>query len=313
MPIPQDFSTPRTPEEKIDSLIHLYIDGGLNRRALMRRLAGLTGGAAAAMAVLEREGLAQVSQQACPAGIKVDESDKSVQWQDVTFPSGQAKIGAILARPAGQSSPQPAVIVIHENRGLTDHIRDVTRRAAKAGFVALGVDLLSRQGGSKQFTDDQARVAAYGKTVPAERVQDIVAATDYLKKQSFAIGDRIGAVGFCAGGSNVYASVFQSAPLVAGVAFYGTPPNPLPSPDNVKASVLCVFSEKDTNQAARIPELTAALVAAHVTFNVVLYKGTAHGFHNDTSPIYDPTAACDAWGRTIAWFNTHLRAPRVSA
>lgn len=307
MPIPLDFSPPQTRDDEIDVLIHLYIDGGMKRRDLIGQVARLAGGTAAAMVILEREGLAQVSLQDCPANIKVAENDKSVQWEEVSFPSDSQTIRAILARPAAQKDPQPAILVIHENRGLTDHIRDVTRRAAKAGYVALGIDLLSRQGGSKQYPDDQQRVQAYSKTVPAERYQDILAGIAYLQKQPFVIPNRTGAVGFCAGGGNAYMSVFQGAPIQAAVAFYGSPPNPLPAPDNVKTPVLCVFSENDRNQAARISELTNALVGAHVTFDVVLYKGTSHGFHNDTSPIYNAAAACDAWARTIGWFHTHLR------
>ncbi len=251
MRIPQEFHAPRTRDEKIDHTIHDYVDGVLSRRSLVRRLTVLTGGAAAAMALLESEGLAQVSQQSCPAGIKVEENDKAVQWQDITYPSGQDTIMAHLARPAGQRDPQPAVLVLSENRGLTDHIRDVTLRVAKAGYVALGVDLLSRQGGTRKFPDDQAKIQAYGKTIPDERLQDMRTGIEYLQKQSFVKGDRVGAVGFCAGGGNVYASVFKGW-LQAGVAFYGTPPNPLPPAENVKAAVLGIFSETDRNQATRI-------------------------------------------------------------
>jgi carboxymethylenebutenolidase len=307
MPMPQDFSAPRTRTEKIDHLLHDYVDGVLNRRALVRRLARLTGGTAAAMAVLQTEGLAQVAQQNCPAGIKVAEDDKAVQAQDITYPSGSDTIMAHLARPAGQRGPQPAVLVLSENRGLTDHIRDVTRRMAKNGYVGLGIDLLSRQGGTRKFPDDQAKTQAYAKTVPEERLQDIRTAIEYLQKQSFVQADRIGAVGFCAGGGNVYASVFQGFPLQAGVAFYGGLPNPVPAADKIHTPVLGIFSENDRNQATRIPELVNSLVTARVTFDIQLYKGTNHGFHNDTSPIYDPVAACDAWGKTLAWFSTYLR------
>ena len=310
MPMPQDFSAPRTRAGKIDHLLHDYVDGVVNRRDLVRRLARLTGGTAAAMAVLTKEGLADVTPQSCAADTKVAEDDKAVQWQDITYPSGPDTIMAHLARPAGQRDPQPAVVVLSENRGLTDHIRDVTRRVAKNGYVGLGIDLLSRQGGTRKFPDDQAKTQAYAKTIPEQRLQDIRTGIEYLQKQTFVQPDRIGAVGFCAGGGNVYASVFQGLPLQAGVAFYGGLPNPVPPADKIRAAVLGIFSENDRNQAVRIPELVNSLVAAHVSFDIQLYKGTNHGFHNDTSPIYDPVAACDAWGKTLAWFNTYLRAAK---
>lgn len=307
MPIPEDFSTPTSAAGEIDALIHDYVDGALGRRELLRRLTTMAGSVGAAMLLLEREGLAEVPTQTCPDGIRVPENDPSVQSSDVTFPSEDATISALLARPANQKGVLPAVIVIHENRGLTDHIRDVTRRAAKAGFVALGIDLLSRQGGTKQFTNDDDRRQAYGKTVLAERLKDIRAGMEYLDKQRFVRRGFTGAVGFCAGGGNVYASAFMGVPLKAGVAFYGTPPKPLPPGNTVTTSLLCIFSENDKNQSARIPELTEALIASRQSFDVALYGGTGHGFHNDTSPVYNASAACDAWARTVAWLNKHLQ------
>lgn len=307
-----EFSTPITTEEKTESLIHLYIDGGLKRRDLVSRLAKLLGGTAAAMTAIESAGLAQVQQFACPDGVKVAESDPAIQWENVTFPGDGFAMRGLLARPRNQSEPQPAVIVIHENRGLVEHIRDVTRRVAKAGYVALGIDLLSRQGGTEQFTDDTARGAAYGRTLQPERYNDIFMAIEWLQKQQFVVWDRIGAVGFCAGGGNIFHGAFNNMPLQAAVPFYGTPPNPLPA-NTVTTPLLCIFSDNDRNQAARIPDLSAALVNSRVTFGIHLFKGTGHGFHNDTGAIYNPTAACEAWTKTLEFFQIHLRAPRPAA
>jgi len=304
----EEFGIPRTKPEKISHLLHLYIDGGIDRRTMFRRLVRLTGGATAAMATLESEGLAQESRPACPDNIKVSETDPAVTWSDVTYPGEAGSCMGLLARPSGQTDPQPAVIVIHENRGLTEHIRDVTRRVAKAGFVALGVDLLARQGGSGAFPNDTARGQAYGRTVANERYNDIYSAIEYLHRQDFVIRDRIGAIGFCVGGGDIYYGIFNNMPLQAAVPFYGTPPNPIP--DNaVTTPVLAIFSETDRNQAARIPALATALVNARVTFEIHLYKGTGHGFHNDTGAIYNPAAACLAWDKSIRFFNTILRAP----
>ena len=306
-----EFSTPITKEEKKDSLIHLYMDGGLKRREVVQRLAKLLGGTGAAMAALQTAGLGQVVQRACPDNIKVSETDPAVEWQNVTYPSeGGAMIKAILARPANQREPQPAILVIHENRGLVDHIRDVTRRAAKAGFVALGIDLLSRQGGAESFADDTARIAAYGRTLQPDRYNDMYTAVEYLQKQPFVVWDRIGTVGFCAGGGNIFYAIYNKMPLQAAVPFYGpVPPNPLPN--DVTTPTLCIFSEGDRGPAARIGDVANSLVNSRITFGIQLYKGSNHGFHNDTGAVYDPVAACDAWAKTIDFFNTQLRAPRA--
>jgi carboxymethylenebutenolidase len=319
----EEFGTPRTKQEKIESLIHQYVDGGLHRRDLIRRLARLTGGAAAAAAVLETAGLAQVQPPANADDVRVSENDTAIEWRDVAFPGKAGAVLALLAYPrpfarvlrgraTGVAGPQPAVLVIHENRGLVEHIRDVTRRMAKAGFVALGIDLLSRQGGTAAFADDTARGQAYGRTVQEERYDDMVSAIEYLRNQENVVADRIGAVGFCAGGGNIFYAVYNQIPLQAAVPFYGTPPNPLPPPERVTTPLMAIFSETDRNQAARIPGLAESLVAARVTFGIHVYKGTSHAFFNDTGAVYNKPAASDAWDKTINFLNTHLRAPRIS-
>ncbi|MEZ5402060.1 MAG: dienelactone hydrolase family protein [Bryobacteraceae bacterium] len=307
----EEFGTPHTKDEKIESLIHQYVDGGLHRRDLIKRLARLTGGSAGALAALETAGLAQVAAPACADDVKVAEDDPAIEWNDVAYPSEAGSTQALMAWPRGLRDPQPAVMVVHENRGLVEHIRDVTRRMAKAGFVALGVDLLSRQGGTGAFADDTARTQAYGRTIQAERYNDMFSGIEFLQKQEMVIWDRIGAIGFCAGGGNIFYGAYNEMPLQAAVPFYGTPPNPLPTPSPVTTPMLCVFSETDTRQAAIIPSLVQSLVAAKVTFGVHLFKGTGHGFHNDTSPIYNKPAACDAWAKAVDFLNTHLRAPRT--
>lgn len=307
-----EFSTPITQDEKIEHTLHLYIDGGLTRRQMWSRLTKLAGGTAAAMATLESHGLAQVTSAACPAGIKVAEDDPAITWSDVSFTGEAGPLLGLLARPKNQTDPQPAIIVIHENRGLVEHIRDVTRRAAKAGFVALGIDLLSRQGGTRNFPDDTARGAAYGRTQIGERYNDIFMTIEYLQKQDFVVGDRIGAIGFCAGGGNIIHGVMNGMPLQAAVPFYGgLPAVPLPPPSMVTTPLLAIYSDNDRNQANRIGELAGHMANARVTFGIQLYKGTGHGFHNDTGAIYDPVAACDAWSKAMEFFNAHLRAPRA--
>lgn len=319
----EEFGTPRTREEKIESLIHQYVDGGLHRRDLIRRLTRLTGGVAAAFAMLETAGLAQVQPPASADDVRVGENDPAIEWRDVTYPGKAGTLLALLAYPKAYSrvtrgranglpGPQPAVLVIHENRGLVEHARDVTRRMAKAGFVALGIDLLSRQGGTAAFDNDTARTQAYGRTVQEERFDDMNSALDYLRKLDIVVPDRIGAIGFCAGGGNIFYAIYNQMSLQAAVPFYGTPPNPLPPPERVTTPTLGIFSETDRNQAVRIPGLAESLVTARVTFGVHVYKGTAHAFFNDTGAVYNKPMAIDAWAKTLEFLNTHLRAPRTA-
>jgi carboxymethylenebutenolidase len=287
------------------------------------RLTRLSGGTAAALTLLETAGLAQVQPPVNADDVRVSENDPAIEWHDITYPGKAGPVQALLAYPRPFSraarrradvftGPQPGVLVIHENRGLTEHIRDVTRRMAKAGFVALGVDLLSRQGGTRAFADDTARGQAYGRTLQEERYDDMLSGIEFLKTQENVIADRIGAVGYCAGGGNIYYAVYNQMPLQAAVPFYGTPPNPLPPADRVTTPVLGIFSETDRNQAARIAALADSLVASRVTFGVHVYRGTAHAFFNDTGAVYNKTAALDAWAKTIDFLNSHLRAPRIA-
>ena len=137
-------------------------------------------------------------------------------------------------------------------------------------------------------------------------MSDIRAAIEFIKIAEYVRPERIGAVGFCFGGGVVFQLAFSVPEIVAAVPFYGTPPNPLPSWDSMNAKLLAIFSETDYNQNGRIPEIVTGMVQRRKTMGLHLYQGTAHGFHNDTSPIYNPGAAADAWSKTIAFFNTHL-------
>src|SRR6266849_646370 len=183
----------------IEELVHLYVDGAFNRRELMERVSKHAGGFAAAAVALSALGVrtAEAQTAACPADVRVPEGTPGIQSLPVSYLGDGATLLGYVAYPDPLPSAKlPGVIVVHENRGLVDHIKDVTRRVARAGFVGLSVDLLSRQGGSDQFTDPVEQVAAYGRTTPAERRSDLLATHDYLKHLDFVTPDRIGAVGF---------------------------------------------------------------------------------------------------------------------
>jgi carboxymethylenebutenolidase len=298
-----------TDQEHIEDLVHLYIDGAFDRRELLSRVATYTGSIAAAVIAVGPEIMAQAPPPASPpANTSVPEEDGQVQWFWVDYPGEAGALRAYFARPRFETNRVPAVVVIHENRGLNPHIKDVTRRMARAGFVALGVDLLSRVGGTDSYATPAAATQALGRLTPAELLADLRSGIEFLKIADFVRSDRIGAIGFCFGGGQVFNLAFNVPELVAAVPFYGTPPNPLPSLDGLNARLLGIFSETDYNQNSRIPELLTGMVQRRKTLGLHIYQGTAHGFHNDTSPIYNPTAAADAWARTIAFLHTHLNA-----
>jgi len=304
----EEFGIPKTKDEKIEHIVHLYMDGAYDRREVLRRLARYTGGLAGAGTVLTSRGLAQ-SSSACAEDVRVPFDAPDITVDDIMFPGKAGGIFAQLAKPNPLEKALPAVIVIHENQGLLEHHKDVARRVARAGFIGLGIDLLSRQGGTHVFAANE-RAMAYGRTVTSERMEDLQSAIDYLNSEGFVEKGKIGAVGFCAGGGNIFSLIFTTRDLVAAVPFYGTPPNPLPPIDaigEINTKLLMIFSETDRNQNARIPELLGGLVARQKTFGLHLYQGSAHGFHNDTGNVYNRAAACDAWNKTIDFFRTHLR------
>lgn len=291
----------------IANLIHLYIDGAFSRRELVRRVAAHVGGTTAALAVLSAAGVpAAQAQTACPAGISIPENAPDLIGTDVSYPGEAGTLFGYLVRPRQMPADSvPAIIVIHENRGLVEHIRDVTRRAARAGFVSLGVDLLSRQGGTAQFTDPVQQTTAYNKTTQDERRADLFSALDYLKNRPDVRFNRIGTVGFCAGGGNVWDLAVNLPELAAAVAFYGAPP-PIDQLPNLRAPFLGHYAQLDSGTTGRMPPVITALLGAQKKFGITIYEGVGHAFHNDTGPAYDPTAACDAWAKTIAWFNKFL-------
>lgn len=297
-------------QEQIEDLVHLYIDGAFDRRELLKRVAVYTGSISAALAAVGPEVMAQSAPPGPnPANASVAENESDIQWFWVDYAGEPGTLRGYFARPRFETARLPAVLVVHENRGLNDHIKDVTRRVARAGFVGLGVDLLSRVGGTEAYPNPTDATTALNRLTPEQRLADLRSAIDFLKIADHVRPDRLGAVGFCFGGGLVFTMAFNFPELTAVVPYYGTPPNPLPSWDNMNARLLAIFSETDYNQNARIPEVLAGMVQRRKTVGLHLYQGTAHGFHNETSPIYNAGAAADAWSKTIAFFKTHLNAP----
>lgn len=235
--------------------------------------------------------------------VPVSADDPAIRAEAITFPSGDATIMGYLARPAGNET-YPAILVSHENRGLTPHIQDVTRRLAKAGYVALAVDLLSREGGSAKVGEANVP-GVLGNTNPAQMVGDLKAALEYLKTQPFVTPDKFGMVGFCFGGGMTWRAATQIPQLLAAVPYYGPNP-PIEDVPKIQAAVLAHYGGNDARINGGIPAIEAAMKANGKTFQYVVHEGANHAFNNDTGGNYNAQAANEAWAQTLAWFAKYL-------
>jgi carboxymethylenebutenolidase len=197
------------------------------------------------------------------------------------------------------------ILVCHENRGLTPHIQDVTRRLAKAGYVGLAIDLLSRQGGSAAVGEGNVP-GVLGHIAPDQFVTDFVSGWQYLQGQPFAQADRVGMTGFCFGGGVTWQVATHVPDLLAAVPFYGPHP-PLEDVPNIQAAVLAIYGELDGRINGGIPEIEQAMTANNKIYEKLIYPNADHAFHNDTGSRYNREAAKDAWARTLAWFDRYVR------
>jgi carboxymethylenebutenolidase len=235
---------------------------------------------------------------------QVSPFDPSLRAGAVVVPGDGITFAGYIARP-NDSAAHPGILVIHENRGISAHYEDVTRRYAKAGYAALVVDLLSRAGGAGSFPDDAAASAAQAQIGPEQHLRDLNAALGYLSGQSFVNGDRLGATGFCFGGGMTWRLAMSNPRVAAAVPYYGPIP-PMDDLTNLRAAVLAVYAGEDPNVNSRIPEMEAAMLAAGRTLEVLVEPGALHAFFNESTDRYNAAAAADAWGRTLAWFGQYL-------
>lgn len=234
----------------------------------------------------------------------VSPDDPAVTGSSVTFPGddGAALSGYFAVPAAGE--PRGTVLVCHENRGLTAHIEDVTRRLAKAGYAALAVDLLSRQGGTAAVGNDNVP-GALGSIAPDQFVRDFRSGVDFLSQQEGVPVQRLGMVGFCFGGGVTWRAATQMPDLQAAVPYYGPHPSVEDVP-NIQAAVLAVYAELDTRINSGIPTIEAAMLENNKIFEKIIFPGADHAFHNDTTTRYNPSAAVEAWSRTLDWFERYL-------
>ena len=217
-------------------------------------------------------------------------------------PNGNGAVRAYRVRPAAGGPKFPAVVVVHENRGLNPYIEDVARRLGKAGYLALAPDGLSSLGGYPGNDDDGKALQA--KVDPVKLMNDFFAAVEVLLKDPESTG-KVGIVGFCYGGGVANAAAVAYPELSAAVPFYGLQPKAADVP-RIAAPLLLHYAELDQRITGGWPAYQAALDANHKTYEAYVYPGVNHGFHNDSTPRYDKAAAELAWGRTLAWFGKYL-------
>jgi carboxymethylenebutenolidase len=276
-----------------------YIHGKIDRRDFLDRAAKYAVGGFTAAAMLEsltpNYALAQ----------QVAKDDKRIKTDYLTYPSpdGSGTMRGYYARPANPAGKLPGVLVIHENRGLNPYIEDVARRLAVDNFVAFAPDALTPVGGYPG--DEEKAMQLFSQLDARKRTEDLVAAYAFLKARPECTG-KIGAVGFCFGGGIVNTLAVRIPDLAAAVPFYGGQPSAADAA-RIKAPMLIQYAALDERINAGWPAFEAALKASGVKFQMYMYPGTNHGFHNDTTPRYDEAAAKLAWSRTIAFFNENLR------
>ncbi|MCZ7832884.1 MULTISPECIES: YghX family hydrolase [Atlantibacter] len=231
-------------------------------------------------------------------------TDPDILPEYITYPSpnGHGEVRGYLVKPANAAGKVPAVVVVHENRGLNPYIEDVARRVAKAGYIALAPDGLSSVGGYPG-NDDEGRKLQQ-EVDPTKLMNDFFAAIEFLMHHKEATG-KVGMTGFCYGGGVSNAAAVAYPELAAAVPFYGRQP-PAQDAEKVKAPLLLHFAELDTRINEGWPAWEAALKKAGKTYEAHIYPGVNHGFHNDSTPRYDKAAAELAWQRTLAWFEKYL-------
>lgn len=312
----------------IEEFFDDYRAGAMSQHTFTRRVAFITGSmatAAAAMAMVgctpqelprSTDPMPTPTPSASSAGtgtagavpgakspLSVPEGAAGLVTATVQFPSGGTDISGYLARPEGDKAG-PAVLICHENRGLTPHIQDVARRFAKAGYAALALDLLSREGGTAGL-DRDAVPGALTRAGAQRHVSDFAAAFDYLNSQDFVDSGRIAMTGYCFGGGITWQAATELSGLKATSAFYGPAPD-LEKVPAIRPAVLGVYAELDDRITGAMPALRDALAATDVRHELKVYPGVDHAFHNDTGERYNETQATAAWNDTLDWFGKYV-------
>lgn len=313
----------------IEEFFDDYRAGALSQRTFTRRVAFITGSMTAAAGAMLLVGCtpsevprstdpmptpepsSSAASGATGAGavpgakspLSVPEGAAGLMTGTVQFSSGGTSVSAYQARPEREGRT-PAVLICHENRGLTAHIEDVARRFAKEGYVALAVDLLSREGGTAKM-DRDAVPGALTQAGAQRHIADFRAALEYLRGQDFVDGERIAMTGYCFGGGITWQAATELDGLKLTAAFYGPAPD-LAKVPGIKAAVFGVYAELDQRITGAMPALRDALAATDVVHQLTVYPGVNHAFHNDTGDRYNEAQAAAAWNDTLEWFGRHV-------
>jgi len=279
-------------------LYDYYAHGKISKREFLSMAARYTIGGMAGMALLSymspNYALAQ----------QVEFTDPAIVPEYIHYesPQGNGEVRAYMVKPANASAKTPAVVVVHENRGLNPYIEDVARRVAKAGFIALAPDGLSSVGGYPG--NDEKGKALQAQVDPTKLMNDFFAGIDFMMHHQQTTG-KVGITGFCYGGGVANAAAVAFPELAAAVPFYGRQPKAEDVP-RINAPLLLHYAELDKGITEGWPAYETALKAAGKTYKGYVYKGANHGFHNDSTPRYDKADADLAWDRTIKWFRQYL-------
>ncbi|MBI1769948.1 MAG: dienelactone hydrolase family protein [Bacteroidetes bacterium] len=282
-------------DQRIINLYDEYTHKPLSREVFLKKLIALTGSTAAAMAVLPFIEVNYAQAQT------IQEGDPRLFTERVTY-QGQSEMKAYVARPK-EEKKYPAVMVIHENRGLNAHIEDVTRRMALEGFLAFAPDALTPQGGTPTDTDKARDM--FSKLDATANLQNFIKGFDYLSTRKDCSG-KFGCIGFCWGGALTNQLAVNASNLKVAIPFYGRQPDAADVP-KIKAVLQCHYGSLDERINAGIPAFEEALKKAGVHYEIFIYEGAQHAFHNDTAPTrYNEAAAKLAWSRAIALFKKEL-------
>jgi carboxymethylenebutenolidase len=292
-PSAQDF------HPEVMRLFDQYVHGLIDRRGFLSAAGRYAAGAAGAAGLL----VALSPKFAQAQQVVPDDSRISSEYVEFDSPEGYGRARGYLVRPAEAAGALPTVLVVHENRGLNPHIEDVARRLALAGYIAFAPDALFPLGGYPG--DEDAARALFVQLDQAKAREDFVAAAHWLRAIEGGNG-KLGAVGFCYGGAIVNLLATRVPELAAAAPFYGGAA-PLDDVANIKAELLVVLASDDERVNATWPPYEAALKAAGVEYTLLQPEGTLHGFHNDTTPRYNPEAAAQAWAATLSLFERRLK------
>jgi carboxymethylenebutenolidase len=284
----------------LETTIGEYKGGKLDRRAFIARLITVTGSMAATHLLLESSGLAETLVS------DIESKQIKVLSETLTYPSsGETKVTGYLSAPQAEGK-FPAVIVIHENRGLNDHTRDVARRFAAEGFVALAPDLLSRRGGTASMASPDKAREAIGTVSAEEATADLEAGLAFLNGHPKVNAGQLASIGFCWGGARSFLLAAESELLKTAVVFYGSAPS-AEKIAQVRCPVLGIYGETDERITSKVPEVATLMRDNNKSFEYRIYAGAGHAFFNDTGERYNAEAAKDAWTTTLRFLRTHLK------